>query len=452
MLKIRFDVALAAGFILSTWVPLVGANVGSIAAKVFFISWLLCTWGRHFATCMRYRYATAVVTSFLLFAAVDLAYVFLTDDPSNPYYGVALSTWKGYVWTFCFWMVLHYYLAVGYSLALKQLVFFFIAGVTVTALLTLWGIGQFGETVARSMVAVTVDSDRDELLDAIDASQMGVASFNHIYGMMLMVTPLFYSLRYLPRKQKQINMIIILLLVICVYKASFLTAVLALAFGGLVALAMKQRSLPPTLVWGGGLALLVVFLFSSSTFVVPLLNSIEHWSWVQSSQVYSSKVEDFRAFFTTRDSENISRFQRIGWSWNLFLKSPLFGNGLGDVGMGGHSEIFDQLGRFGLIGSIPLVVFLYWLNKYLDVHLFNLNAILKRLKKTLILPFIFVAFFNPISHGAAWSVFLFFVPALVFVYLPQYSGIKPLQLSSPGTRLKPVVRRPSPVHGPGLLK
>lgn len=425
MVKLRFDVALAAGFILSTWVPLISTQIGSVAAKSFFIAWLLCTWGRHFSVCARFRYGLSVLFSFLAFAGVYLLYVIFTDRPDSLFYGVAMVTWKGLIWTFCFWMVLHYYLARGDVLALKQLAVFFVAGVFVTAILTLWGLDRFGETVSRAMVVASKDSDRDALRDAIDASHMGVASFAHIYGMALMIPPLLYSIKYVPKGLKMACMVMVLLLVFCVYRASFLTAVLAMVFGGSVVFAMRQRALPPAVIWGGGLLLGIILLMLSAHIAMPLLDSAENMKWISGNEVYLSKIENFREYFSTRDTDNLSRLQRIQWSWDLFLKRPLFGHGFLDVGMGGHSEIFDQLGRFGLVGSIPLVIFLYWLNKYLDTHVFETHLILKRMKKTVVLPFIFVAVFNPISHGSAWSVFLFFVPAFAFFYMPRYTGKKP---------------------------
>lgn len=425
MFALRFDVVLAAGFILSTWVPLISTQIGSVAAKSFFIAWLLCTWGRHFATCVRFRYGVSVLVSFMAFASVYLIYVLYTDRPDSLFHGVAMVTWKGYIWTFCFWMVLHYYLARGDLSALKQLAVFFVVGVFVTAILTLWGIGRFGETVSRAMVAVTKDSDRDALRDAIDASHMGVASFAHIYGMMLMIPPLLYSIKYVPRRVNMACLLMAFVLAICVYKASFLTAVFAMIFGAIVVFSMRQRAVPPTIIWAGGLLLVTIIFIFASHIVMPLLDSAETMGWIQGNEVYLSKIEDFRDYFSTRDTDTLSRFQRIQWSWDLFLKRPLFGHGFLDVGMGGHSEIFDQLGRFGLVGSIPLVIFLYWLNKYLDTHVFETHLILKRMKKTVVLPFIFVAVFNPISHGSAWSVFLFFVPAFAFFYMPRYTGKKP---------------------------
>jgi hypothetical protein len=53
------------------------------------------------------------------------------------------------------------------------------------------------------------------------------------------------------------------------------------------------------------------------------------------------------------------RFELIYNSFTAFLKSPIFGVGAyyNDFSIiGGHSQFFDELGRFGLLGFVPLCV------------------------------------------------------------------------------------------------
>ncbi len=61
------------------------------------------------------------------------------------------------------------------------------------------------------------------------------------------------------------------------------------------------------------------------------------------------------------------RMARIEWSWDAFQKYPIFGAyGQYDVKIGGHSEVFDTLARFGLIGFLSL--FCFWVSLYKDTR------------------------------------------------------------------------------------
>lgn len=426
MFKMSYHVLLAAGFMLTTWVPFLTVRLGSLAPKVLFITWFLLTCVPRITNFFKPRYAGNVISSFLLFAVVYATYIWFTDLPTNLYYGLPRGNLKGYIWVLCYWIILNYYISTQNSRALKQLALVFMAGVVMTALLTLRGYALYGDSTSRMLVGVSADSDRDAIEDARGAIYGGVGQFGHIYGMMLLIMPLIFSAKYVVLRWKPWVIATALLLLVCIVKASFTTAVFALMFGGLVLFSTKQRAFPSGLVWGAGLGMILICVIAAPNVMPPLLDSVERWDWLRNNEVYLSKIETFRNVFATKEYGEISRIERIQWSWTAFCEKPLLGVGFTateKANVGGHSEIFDQLAYFGLIGILPLVNFLYWLNRYFDAHIYGLHPDYVRLKKTFYLPFIFVAIFNPIGHTSAWSMLLFLVPVMPLLYRPKWISI-----------------------------
>lgn len=54
----------------------------------------------------------------------------------------------------------------------------------------------------------------------------------------------------------------------------------------------------------------------------------------------------------------------MGWSVETFLKYPIFGAyGKSNALIGYHSELFDSLAKFGVVGFIPLFMFFVYFFK-----------------------------------------------------------------------------------------
>ena len=99
--------------------------------------------------------------------------------------------------------------------------------------------------------------------------------------------------------------------------------------------------------------------FFSIDFIVMLVSSIIPFF---EGTIMVDKFNDIILSLTTdtRVGQIDNRGNLYDMSWNAFLESPIWG-GKGEVG--GHAMMLDFLGWFGLLGTIPLLLFLYYILK-----------------------------------------------------------------------------------------
>ena len=118
---------------------------------------------------------------------------------------------------------------------------------------------------------------------------------------------------------------------------------------------------------------------------------------------------------TTGDNlDAVARGNAIMLSIRTFLENPLIGVGSSYAFLfpttavtGNHSEIFDSLAKFGLIGGVPYFAMVYCIFKE------EFKSIKKRLSIAFVLALIFLAFLNPIFIIQLHIVLLFLVPASI---------------------------------------
>ena len=116
------------------------------------------------------------------------------------------------------------------------------------------------------------------------------------------------------------------------------------------------------------------------------------------------------------------RLETIVQSWNTFLKHPIIGVGyscgniyseLGEVGVGLHSELFDALAQFGIIGFIPWSgIFITSLKKQKSINK------CKGWKYTLLMLLIF----NPFRTYHGYIVAFFLIPMLENLIEQRYNN------------------------------
>ena len=98
-------------------------------------------------------------------------------------------------------------------------------------------------------------------------------------------------------------------------------------------------------------------------------------------------------------------------SINSFLRHPLLGasffENVNDYSIiGGHSELFDVLGKYGLIGGGSLVAFLILALKKTYMKEFS----------PIIVYFALMSIMNPMHYPQAFFAILFIVPVMITIY------------------------------------
>ncbi len=121
---------------------------------------------------------------------------------------------------------------------------------------------------------------------------------------------------------------------------------------------------------------LKIFIFISVLFIVGIVinsNLTYIYSWLDDHSdnllFYRIKEVINALFFDTETSHYIKRSDTLSASFNTFINNPIIGVGYkyGNVtsigktqfGIGNHSEIFDSLAQFGLIGAFPFLMSYY---------------------------------------------------------------------------------------------
>jgi hypothetical protein len=150
--------------------------------------------------------------------------------------------------------------------------------------------------------------------------------------------------------------------------------------------------------------LLLILLFNYTGVLKFLSGTVSNEFW------NSRIVETYESAVFSEDSDHVGERERVYQiSIDGFFKSPLFGNGYkngnvyegeGHNNIGNHSTVLDSLSQFGIIGSIPLFLFLlYPLRKRRRdggawVHL---------------VPFLVMAFLNPVLKCYHVMLILFLI-------------------------------------------
>lgn len=161
-------------------------------------------------------------------------------------------------------------------------------------------------------------------------------------------------------------------------------------------------------IWRFAIIGIVALPFLSVDFIVTLLSGVTPFF---EGTIIVDKLNDIilSLTFDTRVGQIDNRGNLYDMSWYAFLESPVWG-GKGEVG--GHAMILDFLGWFGLLGTIPLLLFFYYIFK---------NAFSK-IQKNLrvfylfsILPYIILSITKGTSSFAQLYIITVFVPCVMIL-------------------------------------
>jgi hypothetical protein len=187
--------------------------------------------------------------------------------------------------------------------------------------------------------------------------RIGMVEYTYIHALPSMF-PLFYMFfKHNNRKKRFWGLFFMVLFFFFVIKTSF-GAVLILSIFSVVLLLISTHYLRKN----------VIRLVVISVFLLPMLNN-DVLIWILNElmplfegTIITDKFNDIilSLSYDTRVGQIEGRGGLYDLSWMAFLESPIFGSA-GDGG--GHAMIIDFLGWFGIVGTIPLLLFLYYIFK-----------------------------------------------------------------------------------------
>src|SRR5699024_10895880 len=101
-----------------------------------------------------------------------------------------------------------------------------------------------------------------------------------------------------------------------------------------------------------------------------------------------------------------NRTQKYQMSFDTFVDNPITGVGgyyyVDGVGVGYHSQILDDLARYGVLGLLFYILFFYYFYKYVKIQWFKSNF--KSNFFVALLTFLFISLLNPTFSSQSISV------------------------------------------------
>jgi len=127
---------------------------------------------------------------------------------------------------------------------------------------------------------------------------------------------------------------------------------------------------------------------------------------------YGQKISEFKDLFLAGDAGGVTvdeRFSNYQDSLALIYKYPIIGSFIcGEVGGGGHSALFDMIGKYGWLITV-LYFYLFWKHPF-EIYK---NKSVQRVKILMVVVIIF-SIFDPYSQELSIALYLFF-PYIIYI-------------------------------------
>ena len=220
-----------------------------------------------------------------------------------------------------------------------------------------------------------------------------VGSFDAVYGAIFVILLAIYMRKNMQKGRERIivTLIMIIMALVFIVMAAYATAILILLLALIICLNNKK-----SLIFGiGTVIILVILIFHEfiGNAIMALADSVNY------SKILSLRVKEFGYMLKTFEATGTyageeGRWQKLIDSFTTFTMHPIFG-GLGIRGskIGGHSEIFDILGKYGLFGFVLLVIVFVNLYKSLTDNLTDEKSV--KCLKIMFFIYIVLSVLNP---------------------------------------------------------
>lgn len=221
----------------------------------------------------------------------------------------------------------------------------------VTAITTYFGC-RAHPGASRDLAAML--STKDSALYAFYMS-LNIGSFSFIYALVLLTPLLIYAIKDKLMK-RWIGLIALLIILMTVVYSDYTTALLCILISIIILFIfpkhLKTRHFVIMVI------VTLVLMYASEWLVTPFLDELGK---LIGGDYTSSRLQELSSFSANEQSylegDMEARSNLYMKSINSFLNSPVWGSSSAKVG--GHSYVFDNMGKFGLIGVIGMVM-MFW--------------------------------------------------------------------------------------------
>ncbi|MEK4201683.1 O-antigen ligase family protein [Cytobacillus sp. FSL K6-0265] len=307
----------------------------------------------------------------------------------------------------------YFYFSQGSSTSVNIIIKFIAFCFIITAATTAYNL-LIDINVSRLITSASTSTEVIRYLES-----RNVAGFDFIYGTILLIPILLMGLKQSFKTKLFLPLLIIVTAAISVLALSnFTTAYLFLIIAIFLAFFTSYKNIYLVFIT---VASIMGILFP--ILLTTLIGILEYIRDITPSIMTQDKLMSVIGILEgNSDIESASiRTLLMETSINGFLSNPFIGFGAyyHDHNMiGNHSQFIDDLGRYGIIGSLPIFIFMFY----------SLMIIKRRLQGTKVrnsfifcsLLFLLLGFLNPIqSYGIIFAIFL--VLPLISRYLQENS-------------------------------
>lgn len=254
---------------------------------------------------------------------------------------------------------------------------------------------------------------RHAIREALTDVYFGIGDFELIYANSIAIGVLLYSLLNF-KKINLTNFLILLALIsslLIVYYSDFMIAIIIAAVSIFFALYFKLcKSIKPLIfILMVSLAVLIIFRESIGNLLLIIADKNILSTYM------SMKIEYIANFlqgsgYTESLGDRISLMMR---SLDTFSQNVLLGVDYSQFGfetLGLHTEWFDNLGYYGIIGFSVIIYIM--INIYINIYLSFNDLVSKQLVKVSFLTFIVLGFSNPCMTGGIFCI-VFLLPLVL---------------------------------------
>lgn len=293
-------------------------------------------------------------------------------------------------------------LPLGYKKERTILVRFSIVTALITILLTLFYVITVDPDIIRNMVTVSAW----EGIDAVrNYWKLGVCSY--AFALIMMCgPPVLISRYFLVKKHNILYLLSALLVLYFVYVSQVTTTFFISVLMVVIVVVTRKMSVKETILITIVLLIAGLLLLSIILPVLMRLFNIE-------TEIGSHLAGMYEFIFEGGVSSNEAyavdgRVELYDASYKVFLQNPLFGSITSKVG--GHTYLFDNLARYGIIGTTPLFLFFYYRFK---ITLSYLALDERRVYAICIIGFFLLATIKNISGIDHWAYMFLYIPCFL---------------------------------------
>lgn len=301
-----------------------------------------------------------------------------------------------------FFLVCIYMWSKRQSLSVKRgLLGFILGGCTFNYLYSIYVL-YLDPTASRVAATHILDKSPYDVLNA-------VGSFDTVYGAIAVLVILLYMRRTISGKRMKLWVTAVIVLdVVFIIMASYATALVLMILAFTLYVGKKNKFL--TLIM---IALMVMLVFFHEQFGGWIINVSKSISY---SPVVSEKLGEFGYMIQTFETAGTyggddGRLARMLISLDAFSMYPIFGGyTVAGAKVGGHSELCDILGRFGIVGTALIVLMFFHLSR--DIRASQDNSDNKKCVGTVYLLFIVTSVLNPALYTLQMLPIILMLPLM----------------------------------------